>query len=64
MKIEYFQDTDTMQITLNENEVFDTKDIDENILAEFDQEGHLVTMTVEHAKEYANVETLLYQKVS
>ena len=43
--------------------VVDSKDIDENILGEFDQAGHLVTMTIEHAKEYVNVEILLYQKV-
>ncbi|MBF0277542.1 MAG: DUF2283 domain-containing protein [SAR324 cluster bacterium] len=64
MKIEYFEDTDTVQVTFNENSIVDTKDIDENILAEFDEKGHLVSITVEHAQEHTNLDSFIYQKVS
>jgi uncharacterized protein YuzE len=40
MLIKYFQDTDSVHITFRQkNEVADTKELDENILLEFDKEG-------------------------
>lgn len=61
MRVEYFEDTDTLQITFNEGTVADTRDLDENTLVETDAEGRLVTMTVEHARERADLETFLYK---
>jgi uncharacterized protein YuzE len=61
MRVEYFEDTDTLQITFNEAPVADTRDLDENTLVETDAEGRLVTMTVEHAQERADLETFLYK---
>jgi uncharacterized protein YuzE len=49
MQIEYFQDSDTLQITFREGRVVDTFDVGEDALAELDAEGRLVTLTVEHA---------------
>lgn len=62
MKIEYFEDTDTLQITLSERPVVDTRDLDEDTLLEFDDDGNLVTMTVEHAGKRAEMESFLYKK--
>lgn len=61
MRVEYFEDTDTLQITFNEGTVADTRDLDENTLVETDAEGRLVTMTLEHARERADLETFLYK---
>lgn len=61
MRVEYFEDTDTLQITFNEESVVDTRDLDENTLVETDAEGRLVTLTVEHARERADLETFLYK---
>ena len=52
MQIEYFDDTDTLLIIFNDNPVIDTIDINEDVLAEFDQDGHIVSMTVEHVKAH------------
>ncbi len=49
MTVEYFEDTDTLQITLSDRLVVETRDMDENTLVEFDEDGNLVTMTIEHA---------------
>ena len=49
MQSEYFQDSDTVQITFREGLVVDTFDVGEDALAELDAEGRLVTLTVEHA---------------
>ena len=60
MKIEYFTDTDTLLIEFSDNAVADTRDLSENALVEFDTTGKLVSMTIEHAKEQANVEEFVF----
>jgi len=52
MQIEYFKDTDTLLLVFNDNPIVDTKDINENTLVEFDKDGQVVSMTIEHAKEH------------
>jgi uncharacterized protein YuzE len=61
MRVEYFEDTDTLQISFNDRVVADTHDLDENTLLEEDAEGRLVTITVEHASERADLGTFLYR---
>ena len=61
MRVEYFEATDTLQITFKEGEVADTRDLDENTLVETDSEGALVSLTIEHARERTDLETLLYK---
>jgi len=62
MRVEYFEDTDTLQITFKEASVEDTRDLDENTLIELDADGQLVTITIEHARERADLESFLYKK--
>jgi uncharacterized protein YuzE len=64
MRVEYFEDTDTLQITFKEGNVADSRDLDENTLIEVDTEGQLVTITIEHAQERADLESFLYKKYS
>ena len=64
MRVEYFDDTDTLLITFSENRVVDITDMNENVLAEFDEKGNLVSLTLEHAKAQTDIETFLYKKVS
>jgi uncharacterized protein YuzE len=60
MKIEYFTDTDTLLIEFKGTAVADTRDLNENTLVEFDSEGRLVSITIEHAKEQADVEEFVF----
>ena len=62
MRVEYFEDTDTLQIILNEGHVVDTRDLDENTLIELDAEGQLVSTTIEHAQERTDLESFLFKK--
>jgi uncharacterized protein YuzE len=64
MDVKYFQDTDTLLINFNNNPIVDTQDINENVLAEFDEKGQLVSMTIEHAREQADVMGFSYQQVA
>lgn len=61
MKIEYFEETDTLQITFKEGVVADTYDLDENTLIEVDEDRELITMTLEHANQRTDLQSLLYR---
>ena len=63
MDIKYFSDTDTLLIDFSNDEIFETKDLNENILVELDRDGALVSMTIEHAKRGMDVESFSYQRV-
>ncbi len=55
MKIRYFADTDTALIEFSSQPVAETKEISENLYIDLDEKGNLVSMTIEHAKESANI---------
>ncbi len=61
MKIQYFSDTDTLLLILNENPVTETRDFDENTLADLDENGNPVSITIEHAKACAGIPNFSYQ---
>ena len=63
MKICHFEDTDTLYITLKNGSVVETRDLDENTLIEFDAQGNLVSMTIEHARERAELPDFSFQRV-
>ena len=64
MQIVYFHDTDTVQVKLTENEVSETRELDENVYIDVDKHGDLVSMTIEHAKEKANITNFSFQQIS
>lgn len=64
MKIQYFEDTDTLHLVFKEATVDEARDLDENTPIEFDTEGNLVSMTIEHARERADVMSLSFQQVA
>ncbi|MBI5235067.1 MAG: DUF2283 domain-containing protein [Deltaproteobacteria bacterium] len=60
MKIRYFSDTDTALIEFSNKTVIETKEISENLYIDLDDKGNLVSMTIEHAKEKANISEVSY----
>jgi uncharacterized protein YuzE len=60
MKIRYFADTDTALIEFSDAPVLETKEITENLYIDLDEKGNLVSMTIEHAKEQANISELSF----
>jgi uncharacterized protein YuzE len=64
MKIKYFQDTDTLYIELRGVEVAETKDLDENTLLDLDHNGNLCGITIEHARERADIPHFSYEQVT
>ena len=63
MRIQYFEDTDTLHIALKEAEIAETKDLDENTLVEFDAHGNLVSITIEHARVRADIPNFSFQQM-
>jgi len=63
MNIKYFQDTDTLLVTFTDNDVVETRDLSENVLLDLDENGNIVSMTIEHAKQQANIDDFSFQQV-
>ncbi len=63
MKITYFKDTDTLLVNFNSNEITGTKDLNENVLIETDKNGNVVSMTIEHAHQQAEIANFSYNQV-
>jgi uncharacterized protein YuzE len=60
MKIRYFSDTDTALIEFSDARVVRTEEIGENLYVDLDEKGNLVSMTIEHAKNQANISEITY----
>ena len=64
MKVKYFPDTDTAHVEFNDKEVYETKEISENVYVDLDRNGNLINMTIEHAKANAGLWEFSYQEMS
>ena len=64
MKIKYFQDTDTLYIEFRAAEVAETKDLDENTLLDVDCEGNICGITIEHARDRADIPHFSYEQIA
>ena len=63
MKVTYFEDTDTLLVYFNDNEIVETKDFNENTLIELDINGKVVSITIEHAKEQTEISSFSFNQV-
>jgi uncharacterized protein YuzE len=64
MTVRYFSDTDTLLVNFSDREVAETRDLTENVLIELDEQGRLVSMTIEHAKQQMDTTEFTYQLVT
>ncbi len=64
MKVKYFSDTDTAHVEFTERDVYETKEISENIYIDIDKKGNIVSMTIEHAKSNADLWEFSYQEMT
>ena len=63
MKIQYFQDTDTLHIEFKADAVAETRDLDENTLLDVDKSGRILSITVEHASQRADIPRFSFEQV-
>lgn len=64
MKIKYFQKTDTLHIEFNKGVIAETHDLDENMLLDVDAEGNICGMTIEHAKQRADIPHFSFEQIA
>lgn len=64
MNIKYFQDTDTLYIEFRKGEIAETRDLDENTLLDVDSDGNIVAMTMEHARQRADIPQFSFEQIA
>ena len=64
MRVKYFEDTDTALLEFSTNAPAETRELNENIYLDLDSTGRVVSVTIEHAGESADMEEFLYQRIS
>ena len=64
MTIKYFQDTDTLHIEFRAAEVAETRDLDENTQLDVDKEGNICAMTIEHARDRADIPNFSFGQIA
>lgn len=64
MRVKYFPDTDTTLLEFSTKTPVETRELNENIYLDLDEQGRVVSMTIEHASQSTDVEEFLYQRIS
>jgi len=64
MRIKYFEDTDTTLLEFSSEPPVETKEINENLYVDFDSKGRVVSMTIEHVGQLANMQEFTFQRIS
>ena len=64
MRVKYFPDTDTAHIEFSDRDVYETKEISENIYIDIDEKDNILSMTIEHAKDSAGLWEFSYQEIA
>ncbi|MCK8515089.1 DUF2283 domain-containing protein [Methylonatrum kenyense] len=64
MKVQYFQDTDTLYIELRASEIVETRDLDPNTLLDVDKDGNICAITLEHASERTDIPHFTFEQVA
>ena len=64
MKIRYFEDTDTLLIELKLGSVAETRDLDENTVLDYDAQGQVLAITLEHATSRAELSSFSFDRAA
>lgn len=64
MNIKYFQATDTLYIEFRKGEIAETRDLNENTLLDIDSDGSIVALTMEHARQRADIPQFSFEQVA
>ena len=58
MKLHYYPDTDSLYIDLNARPSADSREITEGLVVDFDSDGRVVGIDIQHASEIMELKTL------
>ena len=64
MKLKYFEDTDTLYIEFRDQEISESKDLDENTVLDLDADGNICAITFEHASARTDVQQVTLEGIA
>ena len=64
MKVQYFEDTDTLYIEFRGSDIAESKDLDENTILDVDALGNVCAITFEHASHRTDVRHLTVEGIA
>lgn len=64
MKVKYFEDTDTLYIEFKGSAIVESRDLDENTVLDLDADGNICAITMEHAKDRADIPQFSFERVA
>ena len=64
MKIEYDQLADAMYIRLREGDSVESEEIQENMILDFDAEGHVLGIEIINASGHTNISEMIFATVN
>lgn len=64
MKAKYFRDTDTLYIEFRAGDIVETRDLDEDTVIDFDANGNICAMTMEHARDRTDLPHFTFEEIA
>ena len=64
MRIQYFEDTDTLYIEFRSGDIAESRDLDENTVLDLDADGQVCAITFEHASKRTDVKHLTVEGIA
>lgn len=64
MKVQYFEDTDTLYIEFQAKDIHETRHLDENTVLDLDAQGNVCALTFEHASTRTDVHRLTVEGIA
>lgn len=64
MKVQYFEDTDTLYIEFRSSDIVETRELDEDTVMDVDVHGHVCALTMEHASGRMDVHRLTVEGIA
>jgi uncharacterized protein YuzE len=64
MEVRYFEGIDTLYIEFRVADIAETRDLDENTTPDLDGSGRLCAITVEHARDRAEIFNFSFEHVA
>jgi len=63
MKLSYYPETDSLYIDLSDKTSVDSREISEGVVLDYDAEGNLVGIDIDHASKKLNLDKLIIKKM-
>ena len=64
MKLQYFEETDTLYIEFRDREIAESRDLDEDTILDLDADGNVCAITFEHASARTDVRHLTVEGIA